>query len=291
MDTALPGILSKRSALAECGCSADVQGNVVTPVILRKRSAVAGSILDNKAEDIPPSRTWRVEVVERTGSTNGDLMDRLRLQENITGIARFSLEQESGRGRLTRSWESPAGESLALSVAVPMGADSSQWGLIPLMAGVAVARTVEDLGGRARLKWPNDVLLEGRKVCGILAESIFPTAVVGIGVNVGQSEDTIGFPQGISLAMAGIGVSRAEVATALLTRLGEVFGEDEPQHTSRLGEYRRLCATIGEPVRVYLGATTTVEGIAVDIADDGRLVVSSQGETASYSSGDVYHLR
>jgi BirA family biotin operon repressor/biotin-[acetyl-CoA-carboxylase] ligase len=218
-------------------------------------------------------------------------MARLRKGDNVTGVALIALEQEAGRGRLTRSWESPAGESVAVSVGVPMGADSEQWGLIPLMAGLAVARAVKDLGGQASLKWPNDVLLSGRKVCGILAESVVPTAVVGIGVNVGQSEATIGFPQGISLVMAGVDVSRAEVAAALLARLGEVFGEDEPRHTLHLKDYKQWCATIGEPVRVHLDATTIVEGIAVDVADDGRLVVSSGGRTTAYSSGDVYHLR
>ena len=236
-------------------------------------------------------RPWRVEVVEQSGSTNAELAAKVRGGGAGEYAVLVALDQPSGRGRLSRSWTMPPGEGLAISLALPLGADCSHWGLVPLAAGVAVVRAVADLGVEARLKWPNDVLVGARKLCGILAEVVEGLAVVGIGVNVLQSEDSI-FPSGVSLAMAGADVSREQVVAAVLNHVAKLWGglADEGW-PSLLPAYRTVCATLGQSVRIYADEQTHVEGQAIDIADDGRLLVQVADQIIPFASGDVYHLR
>jgi BirA family biotin operon repressor/biotin-[acetyl-CoA-carboxylase] ligase len=159
-------------------------------------------------------------------------------------------------------------------------------GLVSLQAGVAVARAVESIGGAAaRLKWPNDVRLGGRKVCGILGE-LAPTAdyvVIGIGVNVGHDEGELPLTldaTSVRLA-AGAAPRRDDLCVGILRELdGLVVGDDW------LTDYRRRCDTIGSRVRVEL-ADDEFEGEASEVRADGALVVDGRAVVA----GDVVHLR
>jgi len=186
----------------------------------------------------------------------------------------------------------PPGEGLAISLALPLAADSSQWGLVPLGVGVAVVRAVADLGVEARLKWPNDVLVGTRKLCGILAEVVDGLVVVGIGVNVLQTAETI-FPTGVSMAMAGAEATREQVVAAILNHVAELWVNlaDDDGWPLLLGSYRTVCGTLGQRVRIYADEQTHVEGQAIDIADDGRLLVQVGDQITAFASGDVYHLR
>jgi BirA family biotin operon repressor/biotin-[acetyl-CoA-carboxylase] ligase len=159
-------------------------------------------------------------------------------------------------------------------------------GLVSLQAGVAVARAVESIGGAAaRLKWPNDVRLGGRKVCGILGE-LAPSAdyvVIGIGVNVGHDEGELPLTldaTSVRLA-AGDAPRRDDLCVGILRELdGLVVGDDW------LTDYRRRCDTIGSRVRVEL-ADDAFEGEASEVRADGALVVDGRAVVA----GDVVHLR
>ncbi len=152
--------------------------------------------------------------------------------------------------------------------------------LVGLAAGVAVARAI---GGVARLKWPNDVRIGGRKVCGMLGE-LAPSGdyvVIGIGVNVGHSEgDLPAELVATSLRIEGIDVRRDDVCVAILRELDAFIGSDF------LDEYRSLCETIGATVRVEL-ADGSFEGVAETVSDDGALIVDGNAVIA----GDVVHLR
>ena len=134
----------------------------------------------------------RLDVVEATGSTNADLRAHA---SDVWGWPDLSVlvtdDQTAGRGRLDRTWIAPAGTSLAISVllrTLPDSPDAVGW--IPLIAGVAMADAVAaQLPGRdVGVKWPNDVLVEGRKISGILAEMVDGTVIVGSGVNTRMTE-------------------------------------------------------------------------------------------------------
>jgi BirA family biotin operon repressor/biotin-[acetyl-CoA-carboxylase] ligase len=174
--------------------------------------------------------------------------------------------QTAGRGRLRRAWEAPAGTALLASFVMPARA------LASLAAGVAAAHAC---GTSARLKWPNDVMLDGAKLAGVLAELHTDRVIVGIGVNLTWA------PPGA--AMLGANTERDGLLEKLCAELEAWFGA--PDHEV-VAAWRERAATLGKAVRVELPGRT-IEGVAEDIAADGSLIVS--GEVVS--AGDVIHLR
>jgi BirA family biotin operon repressor/biotin-[acetyl-CoA-carboxylase] ligase len=247
--------------------------------------------------EMPVVGPWSVDAVETTGSTNADLAGHARA--GVPGWrALVAGEQTAGRGRLTRTWSSPQGTSISLSVLIRPSRPVSEWGLLPLITGLGVARAVGSLGVDAVLKWPNDVLLpadDERKVCGILAELVggpTPGVVIGMGVNIGQVRDEFPVQTATSLRLVGVTVTRPHVATAVLEQLGELYKTWESQGWPALKDaYESACVTLGRTVRVELPDGTAVLGTARSISDDGRLQVMTTSGPMSFAAGDVHHLR
>jgi BirA family biotin operon repressor/biotin-[acetyl-CoA-carboxylase] ligase len=239
---------------------------------------------------------WRVEVVEETGSTNADVAGRARDGEP-GGLVLVAEHQTAGRGRLDRSWEAPARSALTFSVLLRPTADPARWPWLSLLAGLAVARAVrraaglEDVG----LKWPNDVLVGGRKAAGILLERLEtdsgPAAVVGIGVNVSMTEDELPVPAATSLAIAGAEVERGALLAAVLSELPALLGEWSEGTDALRTAYSHLCETVGQVVEVSLPDGQTITGRAVGVDGDGRLEVETGQGRSAVGAGDVVHVR
>lgn len=223
---------------------------------------------------------WRVREVAITASTNADLVAAVHAGDALPGDVLLAYEQTAGRGRLGRDWSSRPGAGLTASIVLPLPAT----GWFPLAAGVAVAQALTAATGlAAQLKWPNDVLLDGRKVAGLLAEAVPPVGVVlGIGLNLTATEAELPGPQATSVSLAGgPALSPRQALTAVLT----VLDAHRAQPVT-LADYRALSVTAGNRVRLELPDGSVITGVA-DIADDGRLVIDGHGFTA----GDVVHLR
>jgi BirA family biotin operon repressor/biotin-[acetyl-CoA-carboxylase] ligase len=243
----------------------------------------------------------QLDVVDRTGSTNADLM-AAALAGAPDRTVLVAEHQEAGRGRLTRSWTAPPGSGLTVSVLFrPIGVPLSRFGWLPLLAGLAALDTVRHFTtAPAGLKWPNDLLLgaEPRKVAGILAEvadPLRPAVVVGIGLNVAASPPDQ--PGATSLAAEGGIADRTAVLVALLTRLAEREaawreGRGDPDAGRLRADYRAGCASLGAEVRVELPGGATQTGIAEDVDRDGRLLLlDPAGHRRAVAAGDVVHLR
>ena len=172
--------------------------------------------------------------------------------------------QTAGRGRLDRRWEAPPGTALLASFVV------APHPLLSLAAGVAAA---EACGPQARLKWPNDVLIDGRKAGGILVEMTAAKAVVGVGINLTWS------PPGA----ARVDQPREVLLEELTQRLGTWASAPPAAIVQR---WRELSDTIGRRVRVELPGRV-IEGVAQDVGADGSLIVDGE----PVSAGDVIHLR
>ena len=146
---------------------------------------------------------WReVRVVAETGSTNADLLAKAR-SGAAEGLVLVAEAQTSGRGRMGRRWISPPRRALTFSVLLRPAVPAGLLGWVPLLAGVAVASALEQAAGvGARLKWPNDVLVDDAKIAGILAERWGNAVVIGTGINVLQQRGELPVPTATSLLVA-----------------------------------------------------------------------------------------
>ena len=240
-----------------------------------------------------------IAIVERTESTNADVAAAAR-DGAAEGLVVTTEHQVAGRGRLGRSWESPPRSGLAVSVLLrPTAVPAPRWPWLPLLAGVAVRESVVAVADvDAVLKWPNDVLVAGRKLAGVLVEridsDIGPAAVLGVGLNVSLDADQLPTPEATSLRLIGATTDRTALLVDLLRRLESryvawVDGAGDP------GELRAAyvsgCATVGQRVRVELPDGSTLVGRAVGIDAAGRLEIDTDGERRAVGAGDVVHLR
>lgn len=250
----------------------------------------------------------RLDVVETTGSTNADLLATATEPEADRRVL-IAEHQVSGRGRHARSWVTPPRAQIAMSVLLRMrDIDPAALGWLSLLTGVAVVDVLIGTAGvDARLKWPNDVLIDGRKVAGILAEVAqaetdrFGSApgglavVVGIGLNVSLTEAELPVPHATSLALAGAAVTdRNVLVPALLRELAQRWRQWQQANwdTAVPAEaYRARCATIGSSVRAELPGGEVLTGTAVDVDADGRLLVETESGARAVSAADVTHLR
>lgn len=240
---------------------------------------------------------WRdVRWVPSTGSTNADLSALARTGDD-EGVVLISEEQTAGRGRFERRWESPAGACVAFSLLLRPHQPGLRWGWLSLLAGMAVATGVEQATGaahgRVELKWPNDVLVDGGKLCGILSERIDgprPAAVVGIGLNVSLDADELPVPTATSLRLAGLETDKTVVMDRVLREFARLYALWDANGDLR-EEYLRRCDSIGAPLRVMVDEHTQVLGTGHSVDESGRLVVRTPQGLQTFSAGDVFHLR
>jgi len=252
----------------------------------------------------------RLEYLEHTGSTNDDLVARATGPDadawpSLSVVV--TMDQRSGRGRLGRTWVAPAGGSLAASVLLRIdGVPVERWGWIPLLAGAAMTRAIRsalapvpDPAPVATLKWPNDVLVDGAKVSGILCELLPGAVVVGSGVNVSLGDEDLPTPTSTSLALAGVARPDADALLtaylaeldALVRRFTDAAGDADAAGIR--AEVESLCGTIGTDVRVQLPGGATLQGRATGLDDIGRIRIRSAPDSpvTAIAAGDVTHLR
>jgi BirA family biotin operon repressor/biotin-[acetyl-CoA-carboxylase] ligase len=250
---------------------------------------------------LEPGALWqRLDVVAETGSTNADLAGRARAGD-ASGAVLVTDYQSAGRGRLGRTWTAPPGTSIAMSLLVqPNDVDPARWTWLPLLAGVAVVEALRRVADTYPvLKWPNDVLVDGRKICGILAERVEtpsgPACVIGIGLNVHLTEEELPVPTATSLAVLNPSrvMGRNPVIVTILRAFAALYTEWETtdDDTEFAVAYVARCDTIGRRVRVSMAGDRVVEGVAEAIDRDGRLVVRTETGVQSVGAGDVVHLR
>ena len=262
-----------------------------------------------------------IDFVEKTGSTNTDLMQATNVAD---GTVLLADEQLSGKGRLGRTWTAPAGSQVIFSVLL-LPESLEHLGTLPLAAGLAVTDSIEG----TVLKWPNDVHIDGNKLCGILAEAgpvgqafkaapkteltkvevgkaevnkaevnkaevnkavggAAPSArvVVGMGINVTLTREDLPIEKATSLALEGRDTDRTELAITVLKNLRRRIVQWENQDSQLLRDYRAVCSSLGQEVRLET-PSGDVTGHVDEIGEDGRIMVAGE----YYSAGDVTHLR
>jgi BirA family biotin operon repressor/biotin-[acetyl-CoA-carboxylase] ligase len=246
-----------------------------------------------------------LDVVTSTGSTNDDLVEHARAGAE-EGAVLVAEEQTSGHGRLDRTWTTPARSGLTFSVLLrpgtePLAVPLSRWGTAGLLTGVALAEALSSVAEvNVALKWPNDLLVDDRKLGGILAElcetPAGPALIVGTGINVTLRDDEKPVPNATSLAIEGATTldrdTLLRAALRSLERWYTLWRLDRGAPDSFMPTYRERCATLGRDVSVALPSGQTLVGEATGIDDDGQLVVTTpEGTSHMVSAGDVIHVR
>jgi BirA family biotin operon repressor/biotin-[acetyl-CoA-carboxylase] ligase len=264
---------------------------------------------------VHPGGLWReVQVVGETGSTNADLLAQAG-SGSAEGLVLVAEAQTAARGRQGRQWVSPPRAALTFSVLLrPRDVPPTLLGWVPLLAGVAAAAAVRSVGGvETALKWPNDVIADGGKLGGVLAERSGPAIVVGIGINVWQDRPHLPGAAATSLLLEaaagrpgqdGHG-SAAEVPGLRELLLAELLAAlsrwylawrdqaspGDPDTCGLRREYSRRCVTLGRDVVVTMPGTEVISGTAAGVDRAGRLEVRTEHGRVWVTAGDVVHVR
>ena len=235
---------------------------------------------------------WNVLFVKRTGSTNEDLL-KIGAEGKAEGTVLVADEQTAGRGRMDRKWSSPAGAGLYVSVLVRPKIEAEQSGFLSFCAANAMRRAIEKAGlAETRIKWPNDLVARGRKICGILSvcrarEGRMDFAVIGLGVNLFPDA----YPSDLkekagSLAEMGVRTDRDELLHAYLRYLDAQLQNLEAGGSAVIAELKEHCVTLGSEVLVSGGQE--IHGVAKDIGMNGELIVqTAENALVSVTAGDV----
>ena len=225
-----------------------------------------------------------VRYLTECGSTNAYVKEHFEEFGPVGAV--YTTNQTAGRGRLGRTWVNAEGRALYYTVAIrePLAQPST----LPLLASLAVRQQLKlRYGVDCQIKWPNDLLLNGKKIVGILC---------GIGINLAQPQsyfDAAGLPNGTSLALQGANVDLAADPAWLAEGLTD-FGFDRPMYVfARDGfapfreEYKAACVNLGRRVTFDLPGGGQGAGEAIDVDEDGRLVVRTDSGEQHVFTGEV----
>lgn len=240
----------------------------------------------------------QVEVHRCIDSTNTRAKE-LALEGAPEGFLIIAEEQTIGKGRLGRHWVSPPGVGIWMSLVLRPKLYPSDAPKITLIAALSMVEAINSVTGlKAGIKWPNDILIRGRKVCGILTEihadpDIIDYVVLGIGINVNTKQSD--FPEALRDAATslyiekGHKITRNDMIRAVIERIEVNYTKylDSRDFDSVLSELRRHSVTLGRQVKV-IGRTEALEGVALDYAEDGALLIQTEnGQIQKVLSGDV----
>lgn len=234
---------------------------------------------------------WRVRHFDEIDSTQRALVAAVQAGRARAGDVFIAEFQSAGRGRGDRTFISEAGDGILLSaVLTPTGQPHNRWGWLPLIVGVAASAAIFDSTGvHTLLKWPNDLMIDEKKVGGIIAERIEDTVVVGIGINCLQREENLPAEGSTSLALHALEeVDRSALVISLLKKIATMISEWESKPAAVENRYRQLCSTLEQQVRLILPDGIEITGRSAAISTTGALILADGRE---FVAADVTHLR
>ncbi len=259
-------------------------------------------------ESLTSPLATKVELHEEIGSTQERARELAR-EDAPHGTLVISKVQTGGRGRLGRRWRSPAG-GLWLSLVLRPGISTRVAARTTQTAAVGVAKALRGFGVEARIKWPNDLLVDGRKICGILAESSVesvPVAakragpgaerpvdfvILGVGLNANVEREDLGVPdRDVTTLRSELGhdVDPTESLESLLSYLDAELGRIE-DFGAILDDWRALNCSLGERVRVRRFGEV-LEGVALDLGPEGELLLKTSDGLVELFEGEIEQLR
>jgi BirA family biotin operon repressor/biotin-[acetyl-CoA-carboxylase] ligase len=240
-----------------------------------------------------------VVLRESVGSTSTEA--KVMLSEGANeGLIVFAITQTAGRGRRGRSWLSPVG-GLYFSILLNARLGDDKTPLMGLLCACAVRRALFSLGVNVEVKWPNDLLVGDKKIAGILSEAVTidnETTGLVIGIGVNQNCPVSDMPPGLEWPTTSV-IDEIGSETSIESLLCDIVNEIDSllkivetnsSYSAVIEEWRKTSTTLGKPVRVHEDGQIT-DGIALDIQEDGALLVKTENGIVSVLLGDVHHLR
>lgn len=228
---------------------------------------------------------------EEIGSTNSKMKEKSGEKEGLIIIAE---RQTKGRGRLDRDWESPSG-GIWMSVLLKPSIHPVKTPLLTMISSLSVHESLEGLGIEGSIKWPNDVLVDGKKICGVLTEidaeaEVLNYAIVGIGLNVNFEAKEIPY-NNLTTVKAELGrkVDRKALIKSIILNLDKWYKELKNNlHEEILNTWRKNSYHLGKEVKVKTMSGEVFSGIAKDFSETGGLVVEEKdGTKRTLFAGDV----
>jgi BirA family transcriptional regulator, biotin operon repressor / biotin---[acetyl-CoA-carboxylase] ligase len=234
------------------------------------------------------SHYWRVSVVDLTTSTQSDLAEKINAGDAHSGDVIVADFQSAGRGRLDRTFSAPVSTALLFSLYLTPQRSRTEWGFLPLLAGISVAETLNTVNAGISIKWPNDLLINEKKVGGIISTIHGDGVIIGVGINISMSVQELPVENATSLGLAGVALLDRNL---LLSKILNSFETDFMRWDlgeSFMDRYLDLSATIMRNVQIELPGGREILAKAISIDEQGQLNLDD-GQIVSV--GDVIHLR
>lgn len=234
-------------------------------------------------------------VFSQVTSTNDLVVQNFELAIPGSGVVVVANEQTHGRGRLDRSWSTPPGSGVAMSIGLAVDDFAAELSAIPLVVGVAIQSALSGFKVNSTLKWPNDIVFideavstepKMRKLGGVLVQLINNKLIIGIGINVDLAKSELPVEHATSLRIEGYEVDRIE----LIGKVLEEINKFRTYNNQWLSEYKKICSTIGKNIQVEKISGEKLIGEAVDVTSSGALVVKNLENLYQVTVGDVVHL-
>ncbi len=228
-------------------------------------------------------------MVDLTTSTQTDLAELVNAGIATNGDVIAAEFQSAGRGRLDRKFEAPAGSALLFSFYITPKRNRSDWGFLAHLAALCMLEIIsDDLNTAVSLKWPNDILIADKKVCGLISQVTTDGIIIGIGLNVAMSLAELPVSTATSLAIAGSDqINRNQILSQFLGRFNLRF-LDWDTGRDFIDEYSKVSATLGCDVQIEVTGRENRIGFAQSITASGALILADGFEV---NVGDVVHLR
>ena len=235
---------------------------------------------------------WRVSVVDVTGSTQVDLAESIRMNTAVDGDVLLANYQSAGKGRLDREFVAVPSSALLFSFYKKVMRPRDEWNFIALLTALSITKALTDLEKEVKLsiKWPNDILINEKKIAGLLCQAENDGVIVGVGLNVGMQETDLPVSTATSLYLENFSqLDRNEIAKRILIVFKENFQIWSEQGSAPfISQYENRCSSLNRDIEIIWPAGDSQAAQATGISMLGELKLN---DGTLVNSADVLHLR
>jgi BirA family biotin operon repressor/biotin-[acetyl-CoA-carboxylase] ligase len=235
---------------------------------------------------------WRVSVVDVTGSTQMDLAESIYADTARDGDVLVANYQRAGRGRLDREFIAAPSSALLFSLYKKVTRPRHEWSFIALLTALSITDALAELDAHVKfnVKWPNDILINEKKIAGLLCQAVDNGVLVGVGLNVSMQQGELPVTSATSLILENYSeLDRSEILKRILQNFEKNFNIWQKQGSAPfISIYQELCSSLNRDIQIISPTGVSTAAVATGISALGELILS---DGVLLNSGDVLHLR